>query len=437
VAITACLRAAEALRGRRYAILSAENPGNAALPPAENAARTRALEARLREAGLEHHRVEGMYDRPEASFLIPDTSLEGALSLAKEFGQESVLFSDGRKAGLVYRDGTVNPAKPRETGFNQSTDNYFSQMEVAGKRLKWQTPVDFETRLDARKHFYGDGYERTPEAAAARAAEIQEIERELGSGDLSHLGGTGEGIPSDPGFFWHYSRSKEVADQGLLRSRATSGAGVHGDVALTRAIKAAFGEKDAGVIWLYYPGAKPEGLVTQGSQSALRVRNNFRLLELESPYGEKLVEYVQKKSGVLGGDGLGVEIAAEAKRRGFDAIGSRSHVSGGVVMAFRDVVSADLALHEGRPVAEASGRLKGRGELGELGGLEFSRGERRSPLVDSILEQAPKGFNEDALEATRRIGSTARYTALPEGVLGIGIPKPLFRIPCLQRGFPV
>jgi len=136
------------LRGKQYAILTAENPGGKALTPEENAARNEILIKELREAGFEPIPVEGHYGgNPEHSFIVPGMTDPMALEFGKRHGQESVLTPKG----LIYQDGKVNPADLTKINFAGDQADYYSKIDIGGKEVKFSIPIDFDTKVPLEK----------------------------------------------------------------------------------------------------------------------------------------------------------------------------------------------------------------------------------------------------------------------------------------------
>ncbi len=134
------------LKTQQYAILTAENPGNQPLSAEENAARNTALIADLEAMGVTPIPVEGRYGGPvENSFMVFGLTNEQALELGKKHGQESVLTPQG----LVYQDGTVNPADLDKINFKADQTEYYSEVDIAGKKVKFSIPIDFDTKVGA------------------------------------------------------------------------------------------------------------------------------------------------------------------------------------------------------------------------------------------------------------------------------------------------
>src|SRR3954471_10718905 len=70
-------------------IMTAQRPKYPVSAPGEN----KTLEAKIRGMGLRAEKAKGAYDGPEDSYLIYGPSRDQMYALGKDFGQESVVFS--------------------------------------------------------------------------------------------------------------------------------------------------------------------------------------------------------------------------------------------------------------------------------------------------------------------------------------------------------
>lgn len=128
-------RVANVLNRGGWAIITAENPGGKTAAPEENAAQQALLKAELDKAGYTYEQIEGKYapDGEEQTtplehpFLVYGVDTARALELGRLFGQDSVLT----KEGLVYHDGTVEPAK-RVIEHKTEPANYWSRVPSTG-----------------------------------------------------------------------------------------------------------------------------------------------------------------------------------------------------------------------------------------------------------------------------------------------------------------
>lgn len=121
---------AHLLEKDNWAILTAENPGNTALSPAENAVRTERLKSQLRTAGYLAEEVRGRYgvdENESVSFLVYGITQADAQELGKAYGQEAILT----RAGLVYQDGSVSPARGIKT-FGTPPENFYTRVPRTG-----------------------------------------------------------------------------------------------------------------------------------------------------------------------------------------------------------------------------------------------------------------------------------------------------------------
>lgn len=132
------------LKDGRYAILTAENPGAEVLSAAENAVRNEKLFKELVDAGYSPIKVVGRYgSTPENSFIVPGLSPARARKIGDDFGQETVLT----KEGLIYKDGTVNPADTSTINFDGDQTDFFTEAVIDGKKVKFSIPINFDTQV--------------------------------------------------------------------------------------------------------------------------------------------------------------------------------------------------------------------------------------------------------------------------------------------------
>ncbi len=104
---------------RRFAVVTACNPGGQASSPTENLARAQALEAQLREAGRDFVRADGV--SPDGAHREPGVAAaldeQSALGLARAWEQLAVFWYDGRyfwilDAGAEPRPSLRLPLEP-------------------------------------------------------------------------------------------------------------------------------------------------------------------------------------------------------------------------------------------------------------------------------------------------------------------------------------
>lgn len=132
------------LKDGQYAIFTAENPNAMALPDAENLVRNEKLIKELKADGYNPIPVTGHYGgNPEHSFIVVGMSPKKAMEYGTRFGQQSVLT----KEGLIYRDGTVNPADTSKINFSSTQDDFFSEATIDGKKVKFSVPIDFDKKV--------------------------------------------------------------------------------------------------------------------------------------------------------------------------------------------------------------------------------------------------------------------------------------------------
>lgn len=134
--------------GRPFVMMTAQNPcyathSDGGMP---------ALADELKRAGYEHQQIGGFYNSPEQSFLIYDMPMEHADQLAKKFGQESFMYSNGKdRPAMVFANGTkAGLALPTtETRASASPfDNYYSVLPTtAGQPMYVQMVLDDEAKM--------------------------------------------------------------------------------------------------------------------------------------------------------------------------------------------------------------------------------------------------------------------------------------------------
>lgn len=134
------------LKTKQWAILTASNPNNQALSPEANAARNAKLTEDLEAQGYEAIPIKEKYGgNDKVSFLVPNLTSRKAFELGHKYGQESILTPEG----LLYNDGTVNPADLSNVVFdNDAVDNYNVIQTLTGP-VKFQIPIDFNTKTQS------------------------------------------------------------------------------------------------------------------------------------------------------------------------------------------------------------------------------------------------------------------------------------------------
>ena len=127
----------------KWAFLTAENPRGVQATPEENAARMDELRTTLKAQGIEFIEVKGKYGQDENSVLVLGIEGPQALELGKLFDQDSVLTRDG----LIYQDGSVNPAR-KVTKFDTTPEDFYTTLPDG---TKFQIDIDFDQRLSLPK----------------------------------------------------------------------------------------------------------------------------------------------------------------------------------------------------------------------------------------------------------------------------------------------
>ena len=112
-------------------IMSADNP----LYDSSHRGGTKGLVQRLKLLGLKHDIVRGKYNSPETSFLIYNPDRKIMLRLGKDFGQESVIYSESGSPQLIYTNGPHtgkhNPSRGVEFMANPP-ENFFTSLPGGG-----------------------------------------------------------------------------------------------------------------------------------------------------------------------------------------------------------------------------------------------------------------------------------------------------------------
>lgn len=107
--------------GHSWALLTAANPGSRDLSEEENAARQRQLEANLRDLGYRSLLGES-FDPESGDFFeeqrwVLGIDREGAVALARAFGQAAILYGEiGGRAELVLVTPAARAADERDCG---------------------------------------------------------------------------------------------------------------------------------------------------------------------------------------------------------------------------------------------------------------------------------------------------------------------------------
>ena len=164
-----------------WAILTAENPKGKALTPAENTHRMAAMRAELDAAGIEHHAATGNYGgNKEHSVVLTNVTKEQAREIADRWDQETVLV----KEGLLYSDGSINPAKGiKKLKSEGSAEGDVKLGLIGGYTHVSDTGATFLVDIDFKTKIAPKGYHVTPRDEAGFAVQrkiLQDIaEKEL------------------------------------------------------------------------------------------------------------------------------------------------------------------------------------------------------------------------------------------------------------------
>lgn len=162
------------LESDEWAILTAENPNNQQLSDEENLRRTNELRDYLIERGIPFREVFGKYSEPnrpeERSFVILADE-KTALDIGRRFGQESILT----RKGLVYRDGSYNPATGVSV-MDERPDNFYSRVTADGKESIFSVNIDFDKKIGPEQQADVKGSRVAPKQEPAKAKPSKEQE---------------------------------------------------------------------------------------------------------------------------------------------------------------------------------------------------------------------------------------------------------------------
>lgn len=130
--------------GRPFVIMSGVHPRYHAKNSGHDV-----LKAELQARGKQIQDAEGMYDEAEPSVLAYDVSADEARQLAKKYGQESFLYSDGRMKApaMVYANGAHADHWHPGTGVTFTAEpppNYYTALPTpTGQRVYMQSGIDW------------------------------------------------------------------------------------------------------------------------------------------------------------------------------------------------------------------------------------------------------------------------------------------------------
>ena len=126
------------LKRSDWTILTAENPEGVQLDEAANKARMDELRAQLKAMGLQFIDVRGKYGNDENSIVVIGVNRDQAMALGEQFKQQSVLTN----AGLVFRDGTINPSRSLNV-LERAAEDYYTELPDG---TKFSIDIDFDNR---------------------------------------------------------------------------------------------------------------------------------------------------------------------------------------------------------------------------------------------------------------------------------------------------
>ena len=167
---------------KTMAILTSENPRYKELSDGENtnnAERTENLEKDLKLGRFAWFPVKGQYEGKENSYLIYNISLENALFLGKKFGQESIIFINGRHCEYWEQYGNGKYKKTHDREMKQrldmsNADDFYTQVS---KNFKFQIP--FFDGNDENKNAMTESIKKVNTVIKSRIKDLNEIKRRL------------------------------------------------------------------------------------------------------------------------------------------------------------------------------------------------------------------------------------------------------------------
>lgn len=164
--------------GRQYVIMSGENPRYHSKFSGHDV-----LKADLQAQGKAFKDAQGVYDTPEPSLMIFDMTPHEARQACKKYGQESFLYSDGKRdPALVFANGDHadhwHPGKGVQI-LDQPPENYYTILdhpEQPGKKIYMQAIIDWGQLKPLRQlpgynkghhphsyHWHDDGVDTGPQ----------------------------------------------------------------------------------------------------------------------------------------------------------------------------------------------------------------------------------------------------------------------------------
>ena len=151
----------------RWVIMSAVNPKHSPMrkkgkkvswlinPQEDEPAKMAKLAGALEALGAKITSTLGNYDGEEVSMLAEGVTIEDALDLARETGQESIMTN----FGLVYTNGRVVPIKPGDSlTIDNDLDNYYTVINIDGEDIKFSFDLDW-----ANDYYILEHWSQTPD----------------------------------------------------------------------------------------------------------------------------------------------------------------------------------------------------------------------------------------------------------------------------------
>ena len=127
-----------------WAIFTAENPNKKRESDLRNAILNRGLMKDLDSDTMDYRQVDGHYGYPEKPFIVIDQgmSVQKAAALARKYGQESVLTTEG----IVYPDGSYNPAQD-VTIFDKKPDDNYTIVKTPTGNIIFSVNMDWDNKI--------------------------------------------------------------------------------------------------------------------------------------------------------------------------------------------------------------------------------------------------------------------------------------------------
>ena len=144
------------------------------MKPAEEKKRHEELRADLKQRGLMHMQVLGMYEGKEDSFMVftPDVRKDELTEMGKKYNQDSVVFVDHGKNQMIFttgeNEGQHHPGKGYEKIDNQAEDYYTEFDDADGGKSRFSLNFDWDSLQKALYRFFSDRLSKSEVKAHTR-----------------------------------------------------------------------------------------------------------------------------------------------------------------------------------------------------------------------------------------------------------------------------